>query len=555
MITVGLVLLIACANVANLLLARGVARRREIAVRLAVGAGRSRLVLQMLTESVTLSVLGGLAGLAVAWIGVRLLLSFLPGGAFPVELNLSPNARLLVFAFGLSLLSGLMFGLAPALRASRPDLVPALKSETVSSNTGRLSRWELRRTLVSIQVALSMLLLAGAGLFVRTLANLRGLDPGMNRENLLLVDTNIGQLGYQPQRERIFFDRLREDVQRLPGVRAAATAAITPLSGSRWNSTVQVEGYQWRADEPPHIDMNAVTPRYFEAAGIPIVLGRDFRESDSLAALPNRPEQPPAPGTELPDPPASPPRVAIVNEAFARHFFNGQSAVGRRFSMGDKWNVARTYEIVGSVRDARYFDLRKAVEPMIYQPAYRERGGGGGSGLCVRTTGDPNRMVETIRRRVREIESAVAVTDTRTMEDNLNRNLMQERFVATLGGFFGLVALLLAAIGLYGVMSQAVTTRTREIGIRMALGAQAPKVLWMILRDALIMVLIGAIVGVAAAFALTRYTESLLFGVNPIDPPTLLATGLLLLSLTTLAGFLPARRATRVEPMQALRHE
>jgi predicted permease len=554
MITVCLVLLIACANIANLLLARGMARRREISVRLAVGAARGRLVLQMLTESVTLSMLGGVAGLAIAWIGVRILLSFLPGGAFPVELNLSPDFRLLSFTFGLSLLTGLTFGLAPAVSANRPDLVSALKSDTGSSDHHRLSRWDLRRTLVSIQVALSLLLLAGAALFVRTLTNLHALDPGMNRENLLLVETNIGQLGYQPQRERIFHDRLREDIQRLPGVRAAAMAAITPLSGSRWNNSVQIEGYQWKADEPPHIDMNAVTPRYFEAAGIPIVLGRDFRESDSLATLPERPAQPPAPGTDLPDPPASPPRVAIVNEAFARRFFGGQSAVGRRFSLGDKWNAAKTYEIVGVVRDARYFDLRKAVEPMIYQPAYRERGGAGAT-LCVRTTGEPNRLVQTIRGRVREIESAVSVTETRTMEENLNRNLMQERFVAMLGGFFGLVALLLAAVGLYGVMSQAVTTRTREIGIRMALGAQGKKVLWMILRDALVMVFVGAVIGLSAALVLTRYTESLLYGVKPIDPPTLLVTGLLLLALTTLAGFLPARRATRVEPMQALRHE
>ncbi len=554
MITVVLVLLIACANVANLLLARGLARRREIAVRLAVGAGRGRLVWQMLTESITLSVLGGLAGLFVAWIGVRVLLSFLPQGTFPVELNLSPDARLLGFAFALSVISGLVFGLAPALGASRPDLVTALKSTEGSSNVGRSALWDLRRTLVCAQIAMSLLLLAGAGLFVRTLANLRGLEPGMNRENLLFTDTNLGQMGYQPQRERAFQDRLREDVQRLPGVLATATAAITPLSGSRWNSGVQIEGYQWKADEPPHVDMNAVTPRYFEAAGIAILLGRDFRESDNLPVLPNRPERAPAPGVDLPDPPG-PPRVAIVNQAFVRHFFAEQPAIGRRFSLGDKWNPAKTYEIVGVVGDARYFDLKQAVEPMIYQPAYREADGGGGSVLCVRTAGHPNRLVETIRRRVREIESAVSVTDTRTMEDNLNRNLTQERFVATLGGFFGLVALLLASIGLYGVMSQSVTRRTREIGIRMALGAEALKVLWMVLRDALIMVSIGAILGICATLVVTRYTESLLFGVKPHDPGIIVITGLLLLAVTTVAALVPARRAVKIEPMSALRHE
>lgn len=554
MITVALVLVIACANVANLLLARGIARRKEIAVRLAVGAGRGRLILQMLTESITLSVLGGIAGLAIAWICVKVLLTFLPRGPFTVELNLAPDLRVLGFAFALSLLSGLIFGLMPAMRSSRPDLVPALKSDSGSAQSGRAARWDLRRSLVCFQVALSLILLAGAGLFVRTLANLRGLDPGMIRENLLFVETNVGQFGYQPQRERAFQERLREDVQRMPGVRAVSIAAITPLSGSRWNGDVQIEGYTFRPDERPYIDMNAVTPRYFESAGIPIVLGRDFRESDNLAVLPNRPDPPPPPNAELPDP-AGPPRVVIVNEAFARRYFGGQSAVGRRLCNGDKWKPGKVQEIVGVVRDARYFNLREAVEPMIYYPRYRDPSGGAGGALSVRTSGDPNALIESIRRRVQEIDNAVSVTDTRTMEDNLNRNLAQERFVALLGGFFGIVALLLAAIGLYGVMSQAVTRRTREIGIRMALGAQARRVLWLVLRDALVMVFIGAIVGAIAALALTRYTESMLFGIKAQDPATLVATGLLLLTVTALAGFLPAHRATRVEPIRALREE
>ncbi len=554
MIGVALVLLIACANVANLLLARAVMRRKEIAVRLAVGAGRGRLIAQLLTESMALSLLGGLAGLAVAWAGVHVLMDFLPrGGAFAVELNLSPDARVLGFASAVSVISGLLFGLAPALRASRPDLVAALKSE-VDPLSARFVRFDLRSGLVALQVSLSLLLLAGAGLFVRTLVNLRELDPGMNRQNLLFVDTNLGQLGYQPQREREFGERMLEKTQRLPGVRAASQASITPLGGARWNSNVQIEAYQWKPDEPPHIDMNAVTPRYFEAAGIPIVLGRDFHDSDNLAVLPNRPSPPPPPRTELPDPPG-PPRVAIVNEAFVRRYFDGRAPLGRRLSMSEKWNAAKTSEIVGVVRDARYFEVRKAVEPMIYQPLYREPGGGSPGTFSIRTAGDPSRVIAGIRRLIGEIDGAVSVTDTRTMEDNLNRNLVQERFVAMLGGFFGLVALLLAAIGLYGVVSQAVTRRTREIGIRMALGARAGRVLWMVLRDALIMVLIGAIVGAPAVLALTRFAEAMLFGVQPNDPGTLAAAALLLAAVTALAGLLPALRATRVQPMLALRHE
>ena len=555
-ITVALVLLITCANVANLLLARGVARRREIAVRLSVGAPRSRLIAQMLSESLLLGALGGLASLAFAWIGVRALLAFLPqGGPFPVDLNLSVDFRALGFTFGLSLLCGLLFGLAPAVRASKPNLVDDLKSDSFGSGLYRGGRWDLRRTLVSLQVALSLLLLAGAGLFVRTLRNLRDIDPGMARENLLLVTTNIGQLGYQPQRDRDFHDRLRAEVQRLPSVRAVGLAAIAPLSQSRWDQDAQIEGYTWRPDESPYIDMNAVTPRYFEAAGIPIVLGRDFRDSDNLATLPSRPAQPAPPGADAPEPPG-PPRVVVVNEAFSRHFFGGQPAVGRRLCLGDKWDAAKTFEIVGVVRDARYFDLKKAVEPMIYEPAYRDPGSSAAGGtLAIRTTGDPGRIAAAIRQAVQHIDGAVTVIEARTMEDNLNRELVQERFVATLGGFFGLIALLLAAIGLYGVMSQAVTRRTREIGIRMALGADAPIVLWMVLRDALFMVLAGAALGIPAVLILTRYTESMLFGVKAQDPATLAMAALLLLAITMIAGLLPARRATMVHPMTALRHD
>jgi predicted permease len=552
--TVALVLVIACANVANLLLARAFARRREVAIRLAVGAGRGRLIRQLLTESVGLAILGGVAGLVVAWFGVRFLVGFMPRQAFPIALDVSPDARVLGFAFGLSLLTGILFGLAPALRASRVDVAPTLKSDS-SSDGRRPKRWTLQRGLVSFQIALSMLLLAGAALFVRTLVNLRNLDPGMNRENLLFVATNLTELGYQPQREREVLDRLRDQVQRLPGVRAAAFSNITPLGGSRWNSDVQVEGYTWRADERPLVDMNAVSPRYFEAAGIPIVLGRDFTQADSLAALPDRPAQPPPPNSELPDPPG-PPRVAIVNEAFAKKFFGAQSPIGRRFVQGDKWEASKTWEIVGVVADARYFEIRKPVEPMIYQPQFRDpRGSASWGSLCVRTTGDPMQLVESIRRGLQEIDASIVIVFSRTMEDNLNSVLAQERFVATLGGFFGGVALLLASLGLYGVMSQAVTRRTREIGIRIALGAEARGVLAMVMRDAMLMIALGTIVGVTGALAVTRFAESMLFGVKPADPVTFAIVAAILLAMTALAGFVPARRATRIQPAVALRDE
>jgi predicted permease len=543
------VLMIACSNIATLLLARGIARRKEIAVRLAVGARRSRLVVQMLTESVTLSVLGGAAGLALAWFGVRVLLQFVPNDTLaPIDLNLSPDGRLLGFAFAVTVLSGIVFGLVPALRVSGQDPLIALKSDAASFRIKRAARWEVGPMLVSFQIALSLLLLAGAGLFARTLVNLRSLDLGLNHGNVLFIDTNMTQTGYQPQRARIFFERLRQEAQRLPGVSAASMAVGNPFGNSGWKARVQIEGYRWKQDEERIVDNNAVAPRYFEATGIPILRGRDFRDSDNSAILPDLPVEPGA----RPADSAGPSRVAIVNEIFARRFFGGRSAIGSRFSLGERWDGAAAYEIVGVVANAHYQSLSKAVTPMIYRPFYREMQWTGGV-LCIRTTDDPKRIIGTIRRRAQEIDPAVTVTEARTLEDNLDRALLQQRFVATLGGFFGVVALLLAALGIYGVMSQAVTRRNREIGIRMALGAEPGNVLWMMLRESLAMLGIGAAIGLPAALALTRYTESLLFGVKPQDPVTIAGAVLLLLVVTTLAGFLPAQRATRVQPMEALR--
>jgi predicted permease len=551
-IVTGLVLLIACANVANLLLARAVARRREIAVRLAVGAGRGRLITQLLTESLMLGILGGLAGLAIAWLGVDLLLQFFPREVFALDLHLSPDARVLGFAFTLSVLTGLLFGFAPALRASRPELTSALKAGAGASDGGRVSRLDLRRGLVALQVALSMLLLAGSGLFVKTLANLRAVDLGLQVERLLFVSNNVHQLGYQPQKERQFDERLRDEAMKLPGVRAVSLAAVAPLGQSRWNEDVQVEGYTWKPDEPPYMDINLVSPRFFEAAGIPVLLGRDFQESDNTPQLPERSTKPRAPTEPEPNVPG-PQRTVIVNEAFVRKMFPAQSPIGKRLCIGEKWVPEKVAYIVGVVKDTQYFDPRKPVEPMIYQPRYREQGGD--STLVLRSTGDPKVLVESIRRKAQEIDGAVSILESRTMEDNVDRAFVAERTVATLGGFFGVLALLLAAIGLYGVMAQAVTRRTREIGIRVALGAEARMVMTMVLRDALWMVLTGAVVGIPAALILTRAAQSLLFGVQPHDPGTLAAAAGILLLVTAAAVLLPARRATRVDPMIALRDE
>ena len=553
---VGLVLLIACANVANLLLARAASRQKEIAIRVAIGAGRFRLISQLVTESVMLSILGGLAGLAFAYWSVQVLLGLMPKGTFPINLNLSPDLRLLGFSFAVSLLTGLMCGIVPALRATRPDVVSSLKNDLTVSSTGlarfSLSRLDLRKSLVVVQVALSLLLLVGAGLFVRSLANLHDLDPGFLRENVLLIQTSAGPIGYKGQRIRTFEERLLDATSHLPGVRVASLANLTPLQGSRWNGDIAIQGYQWKPDEKPYVDMNAVSPRYFETLGVPILLGRDFTAQDNPAFTPDPPERP-LPPAQRPPEPSFPPKVAIINQAMAKRFFPNESPLGKRFTTDQKFKMDDSYEIVGVVKDTKYFGLRDAVESMIYFPNWRK--GAGDRVLCIRTTGEPAQLVEVVRHEVRNLDSAIPVVNAITMDQQVNNNISQERLIATLCSFFGGLALLLAAVGLYGLMAHTATRRTREIGIRMALGAQRNNVLWMILRDGVLLVVLGAVIGVPVAFGVTRFIASFLYGLTARDPVTIALATAALVFVTIIASFLPARRASKVDPMIALRYE
>lgn len=546
MIVVGLVLLIACANVANLLLARAASRQKEIAIRLAIGAGRGRLVLQLVLETLVVSILGGVVGMAFAWWGVRVLMTFFPKQSIPLDINLSPDLRLLAFSFGISLIAGLVCGLVPALQATRPSLTAALKNEITT--IGRV-RFDLRRGLVVAQVAISLLLLIGAGLFVRSLQNLKSLDPGFRRESVLVVNINPQQSGYKGQRLRDFYERLLARVRTLRDVRSASLASITPLEGSRWNGSVLVEGYQWKPDEHPYVDFNEASDGYFATMGIPILLGRDFRPQDSPAftADPN-----PKPGRDN-EKLGPPPPVAIVNEAFAKHFFPHASPVGRHFTNSDKPDPTRVFEIVGMVKDSKYFNIREAVEPMIYVPSWRFSAGA--VHLVIRSSGRPEQLVAAVRHEAANIDPAIPVLQTLTMEDQFDNTISQERVVTTLCSFFGILAVLLAAIGLYGVMSHAVARRYREIGIRMALGAKAGSVLWLVLRDTALMILIGAAIGLPAAFALTRLVSSFLYGLTPQDPLSIALATFGLIAVTALAGYIPARRATKVDPMIALRYE
>ncbi len=548
MVVVGLVLLIACANVANLMLARGAARQREIAVRLAVGASRRRLTAQLLTESFLLAAAGGVAGLAVAHVGVKALLEFLPqSGYAKTSLAVAPDWRLFSFAAAVSLLTGVLFGLVPALQSTRPSLTLALKDGTPGAGS---SRFGLRNALVVTQVALSLLLVIGAGLFTRSMEQLRAIEPGFRQDHAAVAIVDPTRSGYDGVRTRAFYQRLLEATERTPGVRSASLARITPLSGSRWNGDVTVEGFEWNPSEKrKYVDMNAAGPRFFETMGIPLIAGREFRDEDSPATSEATPPQM-RPGERRPDPA---PRVTIVNESFAKKFFAGRNPLGLHVCFDEKYDPARTYEVVGVVADVHYFGLREKTEAMAYVPVWKQRADS--RALVIRTSDNAAVVFDAVRRHVASLDPAIPVFATRTVEEYIDNNLLVDRLLATLSGFFGALALLLAAVGLYGVISYAVTRRTREIGVRMALGAERRSVLWLVARYAGGLVLAGAAIGIPAALGLSRFVKSFLFGIAPQDTAAIVGATVTLLLAAAVAAFVPARRATNVDPIVALRHE
>jgi predicted permease len=549
MSVVGLVLLIACANVANLMLARGAARQREMAVRIALGATRSRLVGQLLIESILIALLGGVAGLALSFFGIQGLLTFVPqADAAQVAARITPDLRLLGFTTAVSFLTGMLSGIAPALRSTRPNLVPALKEDV--PRIGGSSKFTLRNALVVAQVALSVLLLIVAGLFVRSLGKLRDIDLGFRPENTLVVSVDPSPNGYKGQRLREFYDRVRAEAEVLPGVRAVSLAAITPMSGSQWNGDFTVEGYQRQSSDVKYVDMNAVSLRFFETMGIPLVLGRDFREEDNPVRYPDPPTELVS-GVESPEPPG--PRYTIINESMARMFFRGRNPIGLHVSLSEKYDPARAYEVIGVVKDSRHLNLRDPLIPIVYVPTWRAIWAS--RSVCIRTTHEAPATVEAVRRLIARIDPSIPVTEATTMQRQIDENILEDRLIATLSGFFGMLALLLAGVGLYGVVSYSVARRTREIGIRVALGARRPAVLKLIVLDAALLVGVGASIGIPAALAATRYVKSLLYGVGTQDPVTIVGGTLALVAVAVLATFVPARRATKVDPMVALRYE
>jgi predicted permease len=535
MIIVGLVLLIACVNVANLLLARASAREKEIAIRLALGAGRQRLLSQLLTESLLLAVAGGICGLLLAHWGTRALLTMAVSATTAQALDVRPDLRVLAFTAGVCLLAGLVFGLVPALRSLRVELTPTLKDRTeVSQPGGGLLRLNWGKLLVASQVALSLLVLFAAGLLVRTLANLKNLDLGYNHEHLLLLRTDPVSAGYKGQQVVNLADEIVSRLSTLPGVRGVTMSKNGLFSGSDSGDDVKIEGYVPAKDEDREVHWDWAGPNYFSAIGIPIILGRDIGPQDT----------------------ATSPRVAVINETMARFYFGKANAIGRKMWIDDDENRNRPIEIIGVARDARGMELRGPMERRFYMPfaqTYQETMAN--VIFEVRTAGDPSAIGDSARKTIAGLDPNLKVVWAYTVDRLITSALSTDIMIARLSSFFGGLALLLACIGLYGVMSYTVNGRTKEIGLRMALGAQRSTVLWLVLKEVMILVLIGVVVGVPAALAASQSLSSLLFGLNPTDPISLGVVILLLSIVALLAGLIPARRAIKVDPLIALRYE
>jgi len=524
---VGLVLLIACSNVANLLLMRSSLRQKGMAICLALGATRAQLIRQLLMETVVLFMAGGLVGLLAALVTLSVLRSAVASNR-PLAVELTLDWRILGFTLLVSLLTALLFGLAPALRASRPNLVPALKNEEYIENKG-FRRSRLRSLFVVSQVTLSLVLLIGAGLLIRSLLNTQAIDPGFNTKNALVVPLDLKLQRYDEVRGKEFQRQVAERVRTVPGVQMVSLVRDLPLGTSSGNVAVNLQGGE--AGERVYlVSANVVGPGYFQAMGIPINMGREFTEQDREGA----------------------PGVVIINETMARRYWSPENPLGQRISISGE--NGPFMEIVGVARDSKYKSLEETPRPLVYQPLlqtnYQSR-----LNMVVRTTDDPHNMLGTVREQVRQMDSKLPLVDVQTMAQQVNLALLPAKAAAWFLGLFGLLALALAAIGLYGVVAYSVSQRTHEIGIRMTLGARPRDVLFMILREGMSLVLIAVIVGLSLAFAATKLLSGFIYGISSSDPLTFGGIALLLALVALIASYLPARHATRVEPYIALRHQ
>jgi predicted permease len=521
------VLLIASANVANLLLAHGAARSREFAVRIAVGAGRMRLVRQLFTESALLALLGGLIGVGLSWWGSRLLLVMASDGPEALPVDVTPNLRVLIFTIGVSALCAIVFGTVPALRASRVEPNTSLKG----GKTLNALRNPLGKAFVVAQVALSLLLLVGAGLFVRTLVNLQSIPSGFKQENAMLFMIDTSATGYKGDDPRLpaLLSEVEQKVKQIPGVQAASFAFITFNQGF-WSGPAYTREDNIPEGQSRSLRNNIVGPDFFAAMGIPLVEGRSFGPQDTKSSQ----------------------KVAVVSESMVQKFFPTGNPIGKRFGIQGRESTEQI-EVIGVVKDAKYGNLKESFRPMAFYP--HSQLGDMLPNFVVRFSGPPSAVVAQVRETIKQTNPNLPIDDVVSLSDHIGRSLVQQKLVARLASFFGLLALLLACIGLYGVMSYGVARRTNEIGIRMALGAQGRSVLWLVLREALLLVVIGLVVGVLASLAVTKTAASLLYELKPNDPLTIALATMLLTAVALLAGYLPARRAARVDPMVALRDE
>jgi predicted permease len=529
-----LVLLIACANLANFLLARTISREREISTRLALGSTRARIVGQILIETLFLSFSGGVLGLLLAFWGTRALINFVVGGATYTVFDPRPDAHVLAFTFGICLLTGLLFGIAPAVRVSRTTVAPSLKANPrTAAGAGGASSRVIPKLLVAVQVTLSLILLVGAGLFLRTLRNLENQNLGFESRKLLLVRFLPEAAGYLPPQLASLYDNILERIDALPGVRSATLSNVPAINPGQWGSPISILGYAAKQDERVDTVGNFVAPQYFDTVGIPVLLGRPIGPQDTTTSA----------------------KVVVVNQTFANDYFPVGDAIGRSFTIADP-RVPGTWQIVGVARDAKYSSARETPQRMIYLPLVQISGPHiYAHSLQILTAGDPVRVGEEVRRALAQIDPNLAVLKMETITQQVNHLMDQEQLISQLCTWFAVLALLLTSIGLYGVMTYNVARRTHEIGVRMALGAQNREVQWMILRESLLLLGIGVILGVPATLATTRLVGAQLFGLTASDPLTFIAAILAISTVALLAAYFPARRATRVDPIVALRDE
>jgi len=521
------VLLIACANIANLLLARGAARAGEMAVRLSIGGSRRQLIAQLLAESCLLGLMGGALSLVVARVTLGAMAAILPPVA-AATFDIHLDTTILVFTGLLAFVTAVAFGLFPALYATRPDLLSTLRAATGQPSGGRAaSRW--RTSLATAQIALSMALLGAAGLFTKSLANISNVDLGVKVDHIVTFGISPELNGYKPERTLQFMQRLEDQLRTVPGVTGVTASLVPLLAGSNWGNDVDVEGFQTGPDVDNNSRFNEVGAGYFSTLGVPLVAGREFTRADAIGA----------------------PKVAIVNQAFAKKFNLGANPVGRRMDQGNK---KYDMEIVGLAQNAKYSEVKDEIPPLFFAP-YSQDDGLGSASFYVRTTLDPVRLIPMIPRIVAQLDPNLPVEDLRTMPEQIRQNVFLDRFISLFSAAFALLATLLAAIGLYGVLAYTVAQRTREIGVRMALGAAPGRVRLMILRQVGLMTVVGGVVGIAAAIALGRLAQAQLYRMQGYDPGVLAAAAVTLSLVAVGAGLIPAMRASRVEPTRALRYE